>query len=103
MNVEVAKPDEIGPPERRLWASWQEADERLANPFLSATFTRLVGAARPTARMEGFEKRCNWMLAYDPAYSVYRPGILLTVSCIEDADRGRVRGVRRLPYARSHP
>ena len=38
MKVEIVKAEDLPPADRETWRSWQEADRRLANPFLSASF-----------------------------------------------------------------
>jgi CelD/BcsL family acetyltransferase involved in cellulose biosynthesis len=56
MRVRVVRPDELGPSEASLWASFQELSPELGNPFLSLTFARLVGQFRPNARIAVVEE-----------------------------------------------
>ncbi|MGD0556920.1 MAG: GNAT family N-acetyltransferase [Streptosporangiaceae bacterium] len=51
MRVTVVRPDDLGPSEASLWASFQRSSPELQNPFLSLTFMRLVGQSRPSARI----------------------------------------------------
>jgi CelD/BcsL family acetyltransferase involved in cellulose biosynthesis len=51
MRVMVVRPNELGPSEASLWASFQKSSPELGNPFLSLTFARLVGKSRPSARV----------------------------------------------------
>ena len=42
MRVELIRPESLGTPDREAWASWQQAESRLANPFMSGTFAVLA-------------------------------------------------------------
>src|SRR5579875_1221730 len=51
MRVTVVRPDDLGPSEAGLWARFQASSAMTLNPFLSFTFARTVGRARPNARV----------------------------------------------------
>jgi CelD/BcsL family acetyltransferase involved in cellulose biosynthesis len=51
MQVTVVRPGDLGPSEAELWARFQHSSPRALNPFLSLTFARAVGRARPNARV----------------------------------------------------
>ena len=51
MQVEVVRPDDLGPSEAALWTKFQETSASTLSPFLSLTFAQAVGRSRPTARV----------------------------------------------------
>lgn len=51
MRVEVVSPGDLGANERRRWAGFQDADERMRSPFLSLEFTVAVARHRPRTRV----------------------------------------------------
>ena len=69
---------------RDLVAMVSNAAEPDLQGFLSTL--RLDGqVAAVCVALQGFGARCNWMLAYEPSFSWLRPGIQLTLRCIENA------------------
>jgi CelD/BcsL family acetyltransferase involved in cellulose biosynthesis len=42
VKVDLVRADSVGSSDLQTWASWQEADPRLANPFLSAGFAQVA-------------------------------------------------------------
>lgn len=55
MRVIVVRPDELGPSEAELWATFQQRSPLTVNPFLSLTFARAVGRFRSNARVAVIE------------------------------------------------
>ena len=55
MRVSVVRPAELGADEAMLWAKFQQQSPVTQNPFLSWTFTQVVGRARPGARVAVIE------------------------------------------------
>src|SRR5712691_2974536 len=55
MRVIVVRPDELGPSEASLWAKFQQTSALTLNPFLSLTFTQIVGRYRSNARVAVIE------------------------------------------------
>jgi CelD/BcsL family acetyltransferase involved in cellulose biosynthesis len=51
LRVAVVKPGELGAAEAAAWARFQRGSPTLLNPFLSLTFTQVVGRARASARV----------------------------------------------------
>lgn len=51
MRVTVVRPDDLGPSEVALWTQFQRLAPQPPSPFMSLTFTRAVGRARPAARV----------------------------------------------------
>lgn len=51
MRVTVVQPNDLGPSEAALWASFQEISPELRSPFLSLTFAQVVGKHRPHSRV----------------------------------------------------
>lgn len=51
MKVEVVTAGSIPPEAREAWAAWQQADRRLANPFLSGSFALLASKYTKAARV----------------------------------------------------
>lgn len=46
MKINLIRGEELTREDARLWSSLQEADDRLANPYFSAQFTRAVASVR---------------------------------------------------------
>jgi CelD/BcsL family acetyltransferase involved in cellulose biosynthesis len=55
MNVEVVRPDELGPGDVEVWRRFQSEDPHLASPFLAPEFAQAVGRARGDARVAVIE------------------------------------------------
>ena len=51
LRVTVVEPSELGAPEAAVWAGFQRTSPVMLSPFLSLTFTQVVGRARATARV----------------------------------------------------
>jgi len=51
MQVSIARPGELGPPEIAAWRHMQQQTQFLANPFLCADFAVAVGTFHPGARV----------------------------------------------------
>ena len=56
MHVTVARPEELGPSEARRWAEFQQVSPIMSNPFLSLSYARAIGRARPNARVAVVEE-----------------------------------------------
>ena len=65
MRVTVVRPTELGETEAKLWAKFQQSAPATLSPFLSPTFARIVGEARPRARVAVVE-RDNTIEAFLP-------------------------------------
>ena len=55
MRVTVVRPADLGPGEADLWARFQKTSPVMSSPFLSLTFSQIVGRARPGARVAVIE------------------------------------------------
>jgi CelD/BcsL family acetyltransferase involved in cellulose biosynthesis len=55
MQIQVARPNELGPAEVNQWATLHRANGRSPNPFLSFIFARVVDANREGARVAVIE------------------------------------------------
>jgi CelD/BcsL family acetyltransferase involved in cellulose biosynthesis len=55
VRISVVAPSELGPAELAAWRAMQEADLRLASPFLAPEFTLAVARHRPGARVAVLE------------------------------------------------
>ncbi len=51
MQVSVIRPGELGQAEISTWHAMQDADARMANPFLCPEFAVVIGRSRPGARV----------------------------------------------------
>jgi CelD/BcsL family acetyltransferase involved in cellulose biosynthesis len=51
VEVDFVRPYELTPSERALWLRWQEADPRVASPFLTPAFASTAGRVRADARV----------------------------------------------------
>jgi CelD/BcsL family acetyltransferase involved in cellulose biosynthesis len=69
VQVNVVRPGELGPSEAALWLRFQQRLSVTLNPFLSLTFARAIGRARPNARVAVIEDdgRIEAFLAYELA------------------------------------
>lgn len=56
MRVNVVRPGELSETEFALWRQWQEADTRLANPFLTPEFIATYARHRPGTRVAVVEE-----------------------------------------------
>jgi len=69
VRVTVARPGELGPGEAEVWSRFQQRSSVMLNPFLSLTFAKAIGRARPNARVAVIEDdgRIEAFLAYELA------------------------------------
>ncbi len=55
MQVTVVRPEELGPSERQLWRTYQQASVATSSPYMSFTFAQAVARYRPAARVAVIE------------------------------------------------
>jgi CelD/BcsL family acetyltransferase involved in cellulose biosynthesis len=55
VQVTVVRPDELGPTERQLWLTYQQASLATLSPYMSFTFAQAVGRHRSSARVAVIE------------------------------------------------
>jgi CelD/BcsL family acetyltransferase involved in cellulose biosynthesis len=51
LRIEVIHPSELGPAETARWRAYQDVAPALAGPYLTPEWAKIVGAARPDARL----------------------------------------------------
>jgi len=56
MRVTVVRPEELGPLEAGLWATFQHSSPVMSSPFLSLTFAQAVGRSRSNAHVAVVEE-----------------------------------------------